>query len=146
MRVLNTLSVALLFSVTACGSGNDTGSQAVNASAPAAQRGGTITVGETTWTVVPATQCSVYPGNVVAIAGHLADDPGVEVIIDRFSDGPGDGGARIGPETGDNSWHAMPDTLVFAIDGKRVRGTATFNRYFSGTGDSAEGSFDVNCG
>ena len=82
----------------------------------------------------------------MSIAGHTADDPAVEIVIDRYGDGAGEGGVRIGPETGDNSWHAMPDTLKFEIDGKRVRGSATFNRYFTGIGDSAEGSFDVNCG
>lgn len=143
MRVLNFLWIALVFTMAGCGSADDAGG-GQQASAPAPQRGGTITVGETTWTIVPATQCSIYPGNVVSIAGHAANDPDLEIIIDRF--GEGKGGVRIGSETGDNSWHAMPDTLKFEIDGKRVRGSATFNRYFTGTGNSTMGSYDINCG
>ncbi len=53
MRVLNFLWVALVFTMAGCGSADDAGG-GQQASAPAPQRGGTITVGETTWTIVPA--------------------------------------------------------------------------------------------
>ena len=107
----------------------------------ASQRGGSITVGDDSWTVVPSTQCSIYPGNVVSIAGHTAEDPTLEIVIDYG--GPNQ--IRIGGEF-DGLWHAMHDTIKVEIAGKRIRGTATFNESLAGTGKSAEGSFEVNCG
>ena len=104
------------------------------------ERGGAITVGDTTWQLVPAIQCSVYPGNVVNIAGHAASDPALEIVIDY--NGPT--GVRIGGE-GAVSWHAIKDSLKFDIDGKRVQGSATFNTDMFGAGESAPGSFDINC-
>lgn len=36
-------------------------------------RTGVIEIGGETWTLVPAIQCSVYPGPVVSIAGHAIE-------------------------------------------------------------------------
>lgn len=104
-----------------------------------AERGGKITIGESVWTVVPAIQCSVYPGNIVSIAGHAAEDASVEIAID-FG---GPTGVRVGE--GANAWHAQKDSLDIQIDGKRVSGTATFFQYSGGPEDAKPGSIDVSC-
>ena len=146
MRISMICSVVVALAMVGCGSGKDANSEqaqsaAAGGAAPAAERGGTITVGEVSWALIPAIQCSVYPGDVVNIAGHAASDPELEIAIDY--NGPT--GVRIGGEGG-LSWYAMKDTLNVQIDGKRVQGSATFNTDFSGAGQSAAGSFDVNCG
>ena len=103
-------------------------------------RGGTITVGDDSWTIVPSTQCSVFPGNVVSISGHAAEDPSLEIVIDVG--GPDQ--VVIGSGR-DALWHAGRDTLQVQVDGKHVQGTATFTRGASGVGESRQGSFDVRC-
>ena len=55
-------------------------SKPVQAPAPRRERGGTITIGADTWKIVPSMQCSVYPGNVVAIAGHAEGERKLEVV------------------------------------------------------------------
>ncbi len=105
----------------------------------AAERGGTISVGEESWTIVPAIQCAVYPGNVVSIAGHAEEDSSIEIVIDYG--GPN----QVVVGSGMEAWHAGADTIVIEIDGKRVRGTATFTRFTAGTQESREGSFDLTC-
>jgi hypothetical protein len=104
-------------------------------------RGGTLTVGAETWTIVPAIQCSVFPGNVISIAGHAAEDPSLEIVIDYG----GPTGVRIGDEGTGTSWFGVRDTIQVDIDGKTIRGTATFSDSSSGTGESQPGSFEVNC-
>ena len=67
----------------------------------------------------------------------------IKIVIDY--NGPT--GVRIGGEgQGAVSWHAIRDSLKFEIDGKRVQGTATFNTDAFGAGESAPGSFELNCG
>jgi hypothetical protein len=142
MRKFITGTATIVFLIGGCGSDN-TGSSggAANNSQPTAERGGTITVGGETWTFVPSTQCSVYPGNVVSIAGHAAENPDLEIIIDWG--GPNQ--ARIAESDSGPGWHAVRDTLDVQINGKNVTGSATFSEYFSGTGERAEGSFDIQC-
>lgn len=140
MRRLALLILTSSLAAVGCGTDDSTGTaQSANGS----ERGGTITVGGQTWTFVPSTQCSVYPGNVVHIAGHAAEDPSLEIVID-YSPEDGFAGARVGSESG-AGWHAMPGTLEFDIEGQRVSGSATFNVYATGTGDSAAGTFEIRC-
>lgn len=146
MRTNISAIMVLALLATACGAEDGPAGSAAepaggSANAPAAaERGGTITVGEDSWTLVPSMQCSVYPGNVVSIAGHAAEDPDLEITIDLG--GPDQ--VVIGSGR-DALWHARKDTIEVTIDGKRVQGTAIFTQYSSGTGESREGSFDVSC-
>ena len=136
MRYLMSL-VAVASLLAGCGA--ETGSE--QQPEAAVQRGGTLTVGTDTWTIVPAIQCSIYPGGVVSIAGHAAEDPSLEIVIDWC----GPTGVRIGQDGSETSWFGTRDTIQMEIDGKTVRGTATFNEYSTGTGESRPGSFEVNC-
>jgi hypothetical protein len=145
MRLLAILILA--GAAAGCGAdGGDPGGEraASDGNTGRASRGGTFAVGDDSWTFVPSIQCSVYPGNVVSIAGHAAEDPSLEIVIDYDAE-RGPVGARIGDDGSAVSWHAMPDTLRFEIDGRRVRGVATFNVYWTGAGESAPGSFDIHC-
>ena len=148
MRNLPLTAVLLALTALGCDSDESAGEQITAAgkanyegqSRAVAKRGGTFTVGKQTWTLVPSTQCSIYPGNVVSIAGHAEEDPSLEIIIDYG----GPDGARIGPDSV-SGWQAMPETLIIEIDGRHVHGEATFSEFFGGRGDKAEGSFDVDC-
>jgi hypothetical protein len=100
-----------------------------------------MTVDGETWTFVPSTQCSVYPGPVVSIAGHAEENPDLEIIIDWG--GPNQ--ARIAESDSGPGWHAVRETLDVQIDGNKVTGSATFSEYYTGTGARAEGSFDIQC-
>lgn len=144
MRIIEGAAILAVMSIAGC-SGPDSdngGSESTAASQSAGQqRGGTITVGEESWTIVPSISCSVYPNNVVHIAGHAAENTGLEIVIDWG--GPNQ--ARIAESDSGPGWHAIRDTLEVQVDGKTVKGSATFSEYFSGTGDRAEGSFEVNC-
>jgi hypothetical protein len=108
-------------------------------------RGGTITVGQQTWKLVPKIQCGVYPGDVVAIAGHAESDPDLEIIIDN--DPNGRSGVRIGQDDGGGevSWHSIRETLDMTVSGKQVRGSAMFSTSYGGAGDTAKGEFTVDC-
>jgi len=110
------------------------------------QRGGTITVGEDHWTVVPSIQCSVFPNNVVNIAGHAASDPQLQMVVEYG--GPTQ--IRIGSDNDardKGAWYAVPETIEITVEGKRVRGTATFvfTGHPGGSAESRQGSFDVQC-
>jgi hypothetical protein len=107
-------------------------------------RGGTITVGEQTWTFVPSIQCSIYAGNLVSIAGHAAEDPSLEIVID-YTTQRGPVGVSVGADRREGSWFAVRDSLQWQIEGQQVRGTATFSEFRGGSGKSAEGSFDISC-
>jgi len=107
------------------------------------QRGGTVTVGDRTWKIIPSVQCSVYPGDVVAIAGHAESAPDLEIVIDN--DPNGRSGVRIGGEGQAVSWYSVPETLQITIAGKQVQGSATFSVYFGGAGETAQGTFKVDC-
>jgi hypothetical protein len=142
------VSLALLGLLgTGCGGNEQAGSGTATVSttpAPASagsDRGGTITVGDDSWTIVPAIQCSVYPGNVVSIAGHAAGDSSIEIVIDYG----GPTGASVVGEGSSVSWQAIRDTIRMQIDGRHVQGTAMFSKYTSGAGETRQGSFDVTC-
>ena len=142
VRMLVMLGIGLL--ATGCDAGSDAPDKPpqVNSSQGGATgRGGTITVGEDSWTIVPAIQCSVYGGNVVNIAGHAAEDPGLEIVIDHG--GPDQ--VRVGSDSG-GLWHAVRDSIEITIDGRRVSGRAMFTSSPFGTGDAVQGSYEVNCG
>ena len=149
MRILVSVLVSGIIAtlLVSCGSSDDMTDPSEQTAAgtpqqadPPGERGGTITVGGHTWQLVPSIQCSVYPGEVVSIAGHAASDPDLEIVIDY--NGPT--GVRIGGE-GPLGWYAMVDTLKINVDGKRVSGSATFNTDSAGVGRTAPGEFDVNC-
>lgn len=107
------------------------------------QRGGSIRVGEQTWTIVPSIQCRVFPGGIVSIAGHAESDPKLEIVIDVDPHGPT--GVRIGADGGSVSWNTVRETLKIEVKGKQVKGTATFSVYSGGAGERAEGEFRVDC-
>jgi hypothetical protein len=134
------LLALLILSLAGCGESGAEQAAMPEASAQPAQRGGTITVGDSSWTIVPSTQCSVYPGNVVNIAGHAAEDESLEIVIDYG--GPNQ--VRIGEGRG-AIWHAVPDSIQMQIAGRRVTGSANFTTQPGGTGTSATGSWDVGC-
>jgi hypothetical protein len=155
---LITVILAMTASLVSVSCGGDSGDGQLDSvtaqeatTAPAAQkaapqkrqRGGTITVGEQTWTIVPSVQCGVYPGDVVAIAGHAESDKQLEIVIDN--DPGGRSGVSVGSERGAVSWHAVRDTLRIEVNGKQVRGTATFSAFLGGSGATAPGEFEVNC-
>ena len=97
-------------------------------------------MGERSWTIVPSMQCSIYPGNVVSIAGHAAEDESLEIVIDYG----GPNHVRIGEGRG-AIWHAVPDSIEMQIEGWRVTGSADFTEQFGGVGTPATGSWDVGC-
>jgi hypothetical protein len=136
--------VLLICSLAACG-GDASDEPAAAASGGHHQRGGTITVGEQVFTFVPSIQCSVYPGNVVSIAGHATEDESAEITIDYTPDGDGPTGVTIGTDSRPGSWFSIGETLHFEIDGRHVRGTTTFSEYRGGNGRNEKGSFDISC-
>lgn len=145
MRILMTISCALVLAATGCsGDESSSGPAAMPAAggetASAVERGGTITVGEDTWVIVPKS-CSVYPGPIVNIWGSAASDPSLEITIDYG--GPDQAVVGSGRDV---LWRAKKETLEVQIEGRVVRGTATFSEGMGGGGKSASGSFEVNCG
>ncbi|MGI9341964.1 MAG: hypothetical protein ACR2QV_03900 [Gammaproteobacteria bacterium] len=144
-QFLTTFSCALILTATGCAGDENSSAPAATPAAggetaPATERGGTITVGEQTWVIVPQF-CSVYPGPIANIAGHAASDPSLEIVID-FG-GPDQVVVGSGRDV---LWRASKETLEVQIDGQVVRGTANFNEGFAASGKSATGSFEVNCG
>ena len=145
MQKLSVLIIILACMATGCDSGvnSQEGSSAV-ADSPAkaeTERGGSITVGEQTWTIVMSTQCSIYPGEIINVAGHAAEDPSVEIVIDY--NGPDQ--IRVGGD-GEELWYAMMDTLDITIDGRSAaRGIARFSEFLGGSGKQADGSFNFSC-
>ena len=142
MRSVLLATCSVICAVSGCGenAGVPAETSAGNAQ-PAAQRGGTIAVAGETWTFVPSISCSVYPGPTVNLAGHAAEEPNLEIVIDWG--GPNQ--ARIAETDSGPGWHAVRETLDVQVDGRRVTGSATFSEYFTGTGERAEGSFDIQC-
>ena len=152
MKNLGYLSLCLAISITGCSDKNNNETNQASAAdsstatapqaKPASKRGGTITVGDETWTFVPSMQCSVYPGNVVSIAGHAKEDESVEIVIDWG----GPAGVHVGQDRTDTSWHAVKDSIELTIENMRVLGTASFATSSYSTKAVAEGSFDIECG
>ena len=106
----------------------------------AAEPGGTISIGEDTWMLVAATQCAVYPGNIVSVSGYAAEDQSLEIVIDYG----GPTGVRVGE--GPDAWHAQKESISVQIEGKRLQGTATFLQYSGGPESTRQGRFDISCG
>jgi len=120
----------------------------ITAAGAAEPKTGTLTVGDDTWTVVPAIQCGVYPGNMVAIAGHAAGNEAIEIVLDHD---PSSGlvGVRVqGPDDSPH-WVARDDDVSFEIDGETVKGGGTFKLGFGAQPVDgkrmAEGSFEITC-
>jgi hypothetical protein len=112
------------------------------ASAPKqSERGGTVTVGDRTWKIVPSIQCSIYPGDVVSIAGHAESDPNLEIVIDNDPNGPS--GVRIGGSGQAVNWHSERESFSIQINGKQVHGSAVFTSYSSE--ETVQGEFKVDC-
>lgn len=107
----------------------------------AAQKGGTITIGEQTWNVIPSRQCGIYPGPTVAISGHSAADPSIEIIID-YDPKSNLKGIRIGPEMGDQTWNAVRSSVKGEVKDKGFSGTANFRR---GYAEVSPGKFNIDC-
>ncbi len=113
-------------------------------SAPApSKRGGSVTIGDQTWVIVPSVQCGVYPGEIVSIAGHAESDADLEIVIDH--DPSGRSGVRVGGDGQSASWHSVPETLELSVSGRQVQGAATFSAYFGGAGETKQGTFKVDC-
>lgn len=143
MRTL--IIIACVLTVTGCGGGDNPSAPAVTpavggSAAPAAERGGSITVGEQTWVIV-LKSCQVHPGPIVNVWGHAESDPELEITIDYG--GPNQVVVGSGR---DALWHARKETLEVQVEGRSVRGSATFTENFGGSGNTVGGSFEVNCG
>ena len=128
-----------------CGGGAEPTTSIATDSRPSADRGGTITVGDQTWTLVPSMQCSVYPNNQVNIAGHAANDPDFEITVDYYPDGDGPIGVTGGSYGRAGSWGTQRPTVTFTIEGKHVRGTATFDVITQQGQQTVDGSFSITC-
>ena len=137
--------LGLAIVATGCTQGENTSSARPSPETASGARGGTLTVADRTYSVVPSVQCSVYPNNQVNIAGHAAEDESLEVTIDFYPDGDGPSGVTLGTDGREGSWFSMRETLQWRIDAQRVSGTATFSEYRGGMGKTAEGSFDISC-
>ena len=147
MRKLATLIITCALAVAGCGTDGEQSSEEPGGTAQSSKsntRGGTVTVGEQSWTFVPSIQCSIYPGNVVSIAGHAAEDPMLEITIDYDAErGPVQ--VVVGTDGRDGSWFAKRDTLRIEIEGRNFSGTATFTEFRGGAGQTASGSFNIDC-
>ena len=129
---------------TGCGRGEEASSSAqAPAPAPEPAPAGFIEIDGQTWTVVPDVQCNVFPGPVVAIAGHAAEDKGTEIVVDfNLPDGPT--GVSVVPSNGTTEWHAE-SAMNFDITGKRVRGAGYFAGSLRGAMRQAQGRFEITC-
>lgn len=148
------LSLSLLAAACDSGGGSEA-NEAENAGSGDAvasegdSRTGTITIGDETWTVVPAMQCGVYPGDMVAISGHAAENEAIEIVLDHD---PSSGLVSVYVKGPDSSpyWIAEDDAVAFEIDGKTVSGSGTFSIGFGaqvadGQPRERQGSFEVRC-
>lgn len=129
---------------TGCGRGEEASSSAQTPpAAPEPAPAGFIEIDGRTWTVVPDAQCSVFPGPVVAISGHAAEDKGTKIVVDfNLPDGPT--GVSVVPSNGTTEWHAE-SAMNFDITGKRVRGAGYFAGSLRGAMRQAQGRFEITC-
>ena len=118
-------------------------SQAAQSAPAPSKRGGSVTIGDQSWVIVPSVQCGVYPGEIVSIAGHAESDADLEIVIDH--DPSGRSGVRVGGDGQSASWHSVPETLELSVRGRQVQGSATFSAYFGGAGETKQGTFKVDC-
>lgn len=104
---------------------------------------GTITVGERNWELVPSIQCGVYPGPMVAIAGHAAGNPDIEITIDYD---PSSGFVEAKVTGGDENLNlsSRDDDLSVDVSGRTVSGHGSFRSGWGG-GAGTDGSFKVEC-
>lgn len=109
-----------------------------------AARTGSIEINGQAWTVVPAIQCGVYPGPVVAIAGHAAENKAIEITIDYDSNGLVQ--AAVGNPDGSLAWRSSDGSLSVSVEGGLVTGKGNFTSSVGGSTASAQGKFEVNCG
>ena len=115
----------------------------VPARTAAAARTGSIKINGQAWTVVPAIQCGVYPGPVVAIAGHAAEDEAIEITIDYDSNGLVQ--AAVENPDGLPAWRSSDGSLSVSVTGGLVTGKANFTSSVAGSTATAQGTFEVNC-
>lgn len=109
-----------------------------------AARTGSIEINGQAWTVVPAIQCGVYPGPVVAIAGHAAEDEAIEITIDYDSGGLVQ--AAVENPDGSLAWRSSDGSLSVSVEGGVVTGKANFTSNSGGSTATGQGTFKVNCG
>ena len=139
---------------TACGTGeaeapagaatSDASSAEVSAdAATAAERGGTLEIGDERYTVVPAVQCRVFPGPVAYVAGHVVGDESIEITMD-YSPDDGLASVAVTKPDGMRLWWAEDEAVKFEISGQTISGRAAFSS--SQGGDTTEGRFDIRCG
>jgi hypothetical protein len=105
---------------------------------------GVIEIDGKTWTVMADVQCSVFPGPVVSIAGHAAEDEGIEIVVD-YNGTEGPTGVSVIHPDGSVEWNAA-HTMNFEIERQRVKGAGYFIGTLGGDTRQAEGRFDINCG
>lgn len=108
-------------------------------------RTGTIEIDGTTWTVVPAIQCDVFPGPVAYVAGHAAEDESIEIAIDY---NPGDRIVGVSVERTDGTlvWRAGEAAVTFDVRGQTIKGEGDFTWPMAGEIRTAKGKFEVRCG
>lgn len=104
--------------------------------------GGTITVGNETWTIVADGQCAVHGGQLASIWGHLAEAPDREVTID-FDPSNNLVEAKIEAAGGGVLWRSGDDDIEMSIDGSTVSGEGMFAEDYGPA--ETEGSFEVTC-
>jgi len=146
MRIHAPLMLGFLLTIAGCGNDAKSGAGANGAEAPVeSSRGGTITVGDKSWTFIPAGQCSVFPNNQVNMWGHAKADPAFEIVVDYFPDGDGPIGLAGGEYAAMGSWRTVRESMQFDINGRQVRGSGTFTVITEQGQKSVEGSFDITC-
>jgi len=111
--------------------------------ASSSEGGGTVTVGEESWTLVPAIQCGVFPGPQVHISGHAEEDESIEILID-LDEGTDLKSVSVQADDDDPWWEAQDDAVTIEVDGRTVRGSGTFSSPFADRG-TREGSFEIEC-
>jgi hypothetical protein len=142
MRTMILLTCTVAVTSVSCSSGESSNIEASASNTESEQRverGGTITVGDDAWTIVPRS-CQVHNNDLVNISGHAAKDPSLEISID-FG-GPDQVVVGSG---NDILWRATKETIEIRVEGRRVQGTASFNAGYAAGSGSADGSFDVTC-
>jgi len=149
MRKPIAVVLGVILAAAGCGGGSSPGAGEGSGSAAqpdaATERGGVITVGNLSWTLVPSTQCSVRSNRQINIAGHAAEDPEFEITIDYYPGGDGPIGLSGGDYVMMGSWTSNPETVEFAIDGRWVSGTGKFTVATEQGPQTVDGSFEVTC-
>lgn len=144
IRTLSAVSFAV-FAFTGCGDAEDADQPAQTGSATATSEAsgpsGVMAIGDKRWDLIPNVQCSIYPGPIVNIAGHVKGQPDLEFVVDYG----GPTGARIGKFGEPDSWHASKESISIEIDGRTVRGAGSFGHTTPNATDRIEGEFTLDC-